>query len=230
MSSSAIQNRLVNHVVNSLTEHPAAAIWLQSFLFNSPQAIVDDLAKTFLQTFHQSQPLTNQKRYKFKPLSPTDELLKVIFEESFYHDPNLLIKEAQAADPTQSYYPRWKKICWIHIPMIIGDAFQHPLIKIVVSIGTIYCSYKVIKSAADGVVHFFSARAFSRTFKAQASFAVFLIKMSIDQFGFVWDQCDEIGAFFCDIAIKAYNEQLATSKSKAYAVWKKVIAENIPKR
>ncbi len=302
--SAAIQNRFVSTVVNGFLDsrptedHNGNKVisWVQDSLFNAavPKADVDNFAAGLLLDFHNSKPSTSQKRYKFHTLPASEELLKAMFEESFHCAPEILIAEAQREDPSQgSFYPLWKRVCWIQIPKGTAGVLGNILIQIAVTIGVIYLSYVFGKSAYKETTFLFTARfipflinntpiqviragnsildakdriyllAFPILFfsfiaqqiillgpqipyvtaaarnisiwnimgalyRSPETIFGFLVGTSLDAALFVWKSCNNVSAFFSEIAIKTENERLAMSKAKAYHVWKKAMETNIP--
>jgi len=307
MATLATKNQLISTVVSGFIEstpgkNTLPLTWVQEILFNpqSNQVEVDNFAKGILLDFHFSTPKNDSKRYQFRVLKASDELLKVIFEESFHHASQPVIRDAKCIEG--SFYPLWKRVCLIYIPKTLGTFFGSPLIKMAISIAVLYYTYKIGNSAFKGMKHLFKGMEhlfidkvipfvinntpitlirssnrildaidwvrqrkfklligtfiiqkfilygpnipyFTATIRAiniwdigwalyrspQTLFG-FLISSGVSGAQFSWRNSNFLSAFFSSIAIKAESERLATSKSKSYAAWKKIITENTPKR
>lgn len=85
---------------------------------------------------------TSTKRYQFPPTNSSyrDRCLHLIFEKSFAKDPDNIIAAAERLDPAQpSFYPLWKRVCWIQIPKATGAFFNHSVTKwtLCISVGTV---------------------------------------------------------------------------------------------
>jgi hypothetical protein len=131
---------------------------VQDRLFNpaATRESVDNFAKEILSDFQSVVPKNDSKRYQFRVLEEREELLKVIFEESFQYEPEPVIAEAQRIKG--SFYPLWKRVCLIHTPKTIGSILGNKLVKIAISVATIYYSYKFGHAAYDRMVRFFTAK------------------------------------------------------------------------
>lgn len=300
MAAVTIQDRFIHTVVNGFinsrkTGNLEPLSWVQDSLFNPEmtQTEVNNFAVGILADFRSSIPRDDSKRYQFRPENPSDALLKVIFEESFHYASQNVIQDAEPIGG--SFYPLWKRVCLIYIPKALGVFFENTLVKIVISIATIYYSYKLGNVAVKEIQHTFSARVipffinntpifvtrsanrilnvidwinqykFSLLVGAFAIQKIILLGPNIPYFTaairtidiwniglalyrspqttffFFFDKFLEIvkfvrrnsallAIFFCSIAKSAEEERLVISKAKSYAVWKKVIAEKIPKQ
>lgn len=132
--------------------------WVQEHLFNleSSQKEVDGFAEKILLDFRSSIPKNDSKRYQFNGLKPSDELLKVIFEESFHHASQPVIRDAQRIEG--SFYPLWKRVCWIKVPKNLGAFFGNFLVKVAISVAAIYYTYKLGNFAFKGIEYSFTAK------------------------------------------------------------------------
>lgn len=168
MTTGAIKNSFVHTVVSGFVEKAkgsgdlSSITWMQDHLFNpqSTQQDVDNFAQGLLDDFRSSVPKNDSKRYQFRTLKASDELLKLIFEEGFHHDPRSVVMEAQRAEGSfsGSFYPLWKRVCLIDIPKILGAFLGNTLVKIAISVAAVYCSYQLGHIAFEKTVHFFTAR------------------------------------------------------------------------
>lgn len=300
MTIATVKSHLINTVIDGFAEKAlkndtSPITWITEHLFNpaSSQSDVDNFAKGILTDFHVSIPKNDSKRYRFSTLRDSDELLKLIFEEGFHHDPQAVIQSAERIDG--SFYPLWKRACLIYIPKVLGGFFGNPLVRVAIVIATVYYSYKLGMIAFIKMVHVFTARGIpflvnnTPTMAFQLSnrilnavdwarqhtlllligafFARKIVLLgptipyftaavrSIDLWNIGWALYGTpvtlfgfliqrglygaqftvqtslfLTAFFNSVAAKAQGDCLAVSKSKSYAVWKKVVAEKIPQR
>jgi hypothetical protein len=163
MAKPVIGNPFVHIVVNGFVASReqadlSAVTWVQESLFNpaATREDVDKFAKKILSEFQSAVPKNDSKRYQFRTLKESEELLKIIFEESFQHKPAPVIAEAQRI--TGSFYPLWKQVCLIHIPKTIESILGNTLVKIVISVATVYYSHKFGNAAYGQMVRFFTAK------------------------------------------------------------------------
>lgn len=300
MGSLAVKNQFIHTVINGYIDsgpkgNASSLTWVKESLFNpkSTQMEVDNYAEGILSDFRSSIPRNDSKRYQFRVPKSSDELLKVIFEESFYHSPQAVIRGAELIEG--SFYPLWKRVCLIHVPKILGTFLGSTLVKLVISIATVY--YSIIFAFAGFVKmrHFFIARVIpfyinntpiafiystnrilngvdwarqntltllfgafvvqqivirgptipyltaaigaisflnivGALYRSPQTLSGFVVKTALIGAILIWKNSNSLSTFFGSIAINAESECLAISKAKAYNVWKRVIAENTPKR
>lgn len=105
-------------------------VWINSLL-NKTQDVqeIEEAAKRIFQDF---PALRNLRRYQ-SCRTERGELLKLIFEESYRHNPDALIAAAQRVESKENFYPLWKEYCLIGIPKACGDIFGNEFIKIVLA-------------------------------------------------------------------------------------------------
>jgi hypothetical protein len=299
MTAPVIKNPFVHVVVSEFIDrqkgdHLAPITWVQEQLFNPEckQDEVENFARGLLLEVRSSVPKNDSKRYQFRPPKASDDLLKVVFETSFQHNPQRVIREAERSEG--SFYPLWRRVGLIYAPKTLSVFLGNFFVKIAISIVAGYFSYQLGSRAFIGMIHFYTARAIpfvinhaplgairignramdvidwtrSRTLNLliyafcfqqivllvpripyltalieavsiwdiglalfaspQTSFW-FFFKKAMSTAEFFWGSSASLSTFFSQVAVKAESDRLAISKSKSYALWKKMVAANIPK-
>lgn len=153
----ALSNQFVNTVVSGFIERTGNSNltlmdWVHGSLFN-PESSKDDVnsfAQGELANFRTSHPKPDSKRYQFRQLTPSEELLKVVFDEGFKNNPHLVIQGAERVEG--SFYPRWKKSVVIALPKGIAFVFGNNYVKGALTGVSFYLSYKIGYAAYDNMV------------------------------------------------------------------------------
>lgn len=94
---------------------------------------VEDFS-SYIETLH-----LNEKRYRQN--TEKEKILTQIFNQSFQHDSAAVITAAEKASGTaKSFYPKWKKICWIQLPKSSVDLFSNGFFKTTLMISAVALS------------------------------------------------------------------------------------------
>ena len=132
--------------------------WIQSSLIDKSENTqeVEDCANRIFQEF---PALRSRKRFHFSSETQRETLLKIVFQQSFLHGSDQLIVAAERIEPKkESFYPNWKKVCWIKIPKATAIILNDTVFKIAISIAAavIYCfgAYVVYQATT----HFVAAK------------------------------------------------------------------------
>jgi len=117
--------------------------WLNEALQSKEESEkIEEKAKLLIKEFHGLQRIKSSSRYKFTAISAKNELLKIIFDQSFNRNSNAIIEEVKKIDPKyKPLYSPLKKVCQIQIPKTSAKVFGNPLVKIALSISIIYISF-----------------------------------------------------------------------------------------
>jgi len=107
---------------------------------NEDAGLIEGIATKILADLPDLQSGKSQLRYRFKLSTSREQLLKLIFDRSFEHIPNVIVDNAVKVDPIKKPYPNWKKICWIKIPGSVGVVIKNPVFKVAIGITTICLS------------------------------------------------------------------------------------------
>jgi len=121
------------------------------------------LASKILSDFPNIKPGSSKKRYQLGVTSNRDTLLKHIFDHSFRYNADSHIAAAELLDKEDggkgSFYPAWKKVCWIQIPTVTANVVGSTLFRIAVSIYVLTVSYTVLHQVSAATTLFVSAKA-----------------------------------------------------------------------
>ena len=91
----------------------------------------------------------SSKRYRAEPKFPNQQVIKWIFNQSFEQNSKSLITLAEAVKGNgETFYPKWKQVCWIDATKISASLFANKAFKLVTVIATaaltvfaMYCVY-----------------------------------------------------------------------------------------
>lgn len=119
---------------------------------------LDSFAKSCIDTYQQTHTTKNALRYRFKRLSSTEELLELVFEHAFQRKPDVVIAAAERVDRV-SFYPKWKHVCWIKAPGVVGSVLGGRAFKLVVASAAFFLSLHAGYRAYYLVEHLLKARA-----------------------------------------------------------------------
>jgi hypothetical protein len=111
-------------------------------LFNKDNQVdaINEIIENISSEIQKLDVSQDSKRYKFTRSneSKRDEVLRLIFERSFSHNPEAVIEAAQNVDPAQGeFYSGIKKVCWIQVPREIGALFESPTFKIIATVSAL---------------------------------------------------------------------------------------------
>lgn len=115
--------------------------WLQSTQDQSID-VIEEGARVILESY----PKLGQHSLRYRPRKSAyrEELAKLIFDVSFASQPQKIIAAAKQAQPKkEAFYPLWKNVCWIKIPKIPAQVFDNKLVKVAITIGVIYFTFKI---------------------------------------------------------------------------------------
>lgn len=141
---------LIQSVTSAQRYYPPTVQWLNDALDqNSSKVDIENRAKTILKQLEKHDIRTDKTRYQFgQPLTDRERLLKLIFNLSFEAQPDAITAAAETLHPAQAaFYPRWKKVCWIHIPTLAAYVLNNPFAKVVLSVIVLYQSGKACYAA-----------------------------------------------------------------------------------
>jgi hypothetical protein len=148
-------------IIRTCRENAALSRWVQAALdSNSSLDDVEQRAKGLLQEAQNLKVSTSSKRFRFEQATKREELLTLLFERSFKDNFSEITQDAQNLHPQKTaFYPRWKRICWIHIPKGTALFFGNIVVQLVVTAVSMYFFWKTGNKAYHQTVHFCSARA-----------------------------------------------------------------------
>ena len=202
---SPLQSQFVNTVVKGFIESTGNSNltlmdWIDRSLFNpvSSQDDVNSFARGELENFRASHPKTDSKRYQFRKLTPSEELLKVVFDEGFKHNPHLVIQDAEKLEG--SFYPRWKKSVAITLPDGIAFFFGNMIVKGALTVASSYFSYKIGYAAYDKMVQTLNNRVIPFTINNTPAALAKLVDQSSNHI--VWARQNKIMVFLAAIMIQ----------------------------
>lgn len=85
---------------------------------------------------------TNKTRYKFENKTNRETALEYFFNRAFEKNAAAVIAAAEQ-EGKSTFYPKWKSVCWIEIPRIIGSVINHPVTKIALMVAATYHTWLV---------------------------------------------------------------------------------------
>ncbi len=152
---------LIIPILRTCVENAALSRWVQDALdSNSALNDVEQQAEGLLREARSLNVSTSSKRYRFNQATKREELLTLLFERNFKDNFSEITQEAQNLHPQKTaFYPRWKRICWIHIPKGTALFFGNIVVQLVVTAVSMYFFWKTGSKAYHQTVHFCSARA-----------------------------------------------------------------------
>ncbi len=97
---------------------------------------------------------TSRTRYRF-PLNNREQVLKAIFENAVKENGELI--EIAERESGRSFYPLWKRVCWIHIPNIVSSIVDNVFLKVTITIAVFAAACFGCYYAYTATIHFTAA-------------------------------------------------------------------------
>lgn len=143
-----MSSNLIHSVTTAHNYQQETVQWVYDALDQtSSRENVESRAKPLLEKLDNNR--TDKTRYQFgEPLTARETALKLIFNMSFAAQPDEIIAAAESFHPEQAaFYPRWKKVCWIHIPNLTADVLNNVFVKVILSVIVLYKSSRAFYAA-----------------------------------------------------------------------------------
>lgn len=147
------------HCQLGVEEQTRVVQWLdEAIAHRLDNVLIEQVAREILEAYPH---LTggDAKRYQFKATSQKNELIKIIFDSSFKKATNegateRIIQLAQAASVNQNaFYPTWKKVVHIYLPLMAGATLGSPLSRIFGSYIVAVKTINLISACYDKITH-----------------------------------------------------------------------------
>lgn len=126
-------------------------VWLETKNEETAEAVAENLHSILY-------PHSNTRHRLSLSASKATEVFKSIFEVAFRENQDRIIENAQKISKKQ-FYPLWKRVCFIQIPLAVSGFFENKIVRIAITVAGIGLSIFSGYQLYEATKYFMAAKA-----------------------------------------------------------------------